>query len=97
MHPQVEKVVQTENGPRNVLEGTFKGTKIEVVTGYDITHDRWPFHVYLTPSGGQKSRLSEVPTQYRASTLQAAFDQGMELAVRQIDPPEAGFQREVKI
>lgn len=97
MHPQIEKVVRTVTGARNVLEGTFKGTMIEVVTGYDSTHDRWPFHVCLTPFGGQQSRLTEVPTQYHANTMRAAFDQGMKLAVRQLDSSEAGFQREVKI
>lgn len=97
MNPQTEKVVQTETGVRNVLEGTFKGTKIEVVAGYDTTHDRWPFHVYLVAAGGQKTRLFDAPTRYQASSFQGAFEQGMELAVRQLDPPEGGFQREVKM
>ncbi|MBB3637167.1 hypothetical protein [Variovorax atrisoli] len=96
MNPQIEKVVQTETGVRNVLEGTFKGIKIEVVTGYDITHDRWPFHVFLTPAGGQRARLFDAPTQYRANSMQGAFEQGMQLAVHHLEPPEVGFQREVK-
>jgi hypothetical protein len=97
MHPQIEKVIQTENGPRYARQGEYKGTKFEVATGYDITHDNWPFHVYLVAPDGQKARLFEAPTQYRAHTLEAAFDQGMEMAVQHVTPREGGFQREVKM
>lgn len=45
MHPRIEHIVQTESGPRNVLQGMYRGTKIEVVSGYDIAQDGWPFHV----------------------------------------------------
>lgn len=95
MHPQIQEIRQTENGVRNVMEGIYKGTKIEVVSGYDVSHDNWPFHVYLTEAGRTR-RLFDAPTQYRARSLQFAFEQGMEMAVHHLDPPEAGFQREVK-
>ncbi|UVH54717.1 hypothetical protein NWF24_17880 [Variovorax paradoxus] len=97
MQPQFENVVQTETGIRNVLEATYKGMKLEVVTGYDITHDDWPFHVYLTPAGGPKQRLFDAPTQYRANTMEAAFEQGKAMAAQWHDRQSGGgFQKEVK-
>ncbi|SDX15478.1 hypothetical protein SAMN05518669_103419 [Variovorax sp. YR634] len=97
MHPDIKKPIQTATGPRNVLEGEYKGTKIEVVSGYDVTHDNWPFHVYLIAPDGQKARLFDVPSQHRANSLNRAFEQGMQMAVQHLTPRDGGFQREVKI
>ena len=36
-----------QEGPRFVAIGTYKGVKIEVVTGWDVNSDKWPVHVYL--------------------------------------------------
>jgi hypothetical protein len=97
MPAQFENVVQTENGIRNVLEATYKGAKFEVVAGYDISQDDWPFHVYLTPAGGPKERLNEVPPRFRGDTLEAAFEQGKAMAARTLDRRlEGGFQQVVK-
>jgi imidazolonepropionase-like amidohydrolase len=97
MQPQFENIAQTETGIRNLLEATYKGTKLEVVTGYDITHDNWPFHVFVTAAGGQKERLSVVPTPFRCDTMKAAFEQGKAMAAQWHDrKSEGGFQREIK-
>jgi len=90
MPSRVENMVQTETGPRHVMQGTYLGTRIEVVAGYDIQTDGWPFHVYLHQSGGQTDRLSNRPTQYWAGSLDSAFDRGFELAVRHLTPSEDG-------
>lgn len=84
MPSRVENMLQTETGPRHVMQGTFLGARIEVVAGYDIQTDGWPFHVYLHQSNGQTIRLSKVPTAYFASSLDRAFDKGFELAVTQL-------------
>jgi hypothetical protein len=68
------------------MQGTYLGTRIEVVAGYDIQMDGWPFHIYVHQSGGQTDRLSDRPTKYWAESLDNAFDQGFELAVRQLTP-----------
>jgi len=68
------------------MQGTYLGTRIEVVAGYDIRMDGWPFHIYVHQSGGQTDRLSDRPTKYVAESLDRAFDQGFELAVRQLTP-----------
>lgn len=86
MPSTVENMVQTETGPRHVMQGTYLGTRIEVVAGYDIQMDGWPFHIYVHQSGGQTDRLSDRPTKYWAESLDSAFDQGFELAVRQLTP-----------
>lgn len=84
MPHRVENMVQTETGPRHVKQGTFMGARIEVVAGYDIQTDGWPFHIYLHQSSGQTDQLSAVPTQFRAKSLNSAFDQGFELAVQHL-------------
>ena len=86
MPSRVENMVQTETGPRHVMQGTYLGTRIEVVAGYDIQTDGWPFHIYVHRSDGQTDRLSDRPTQYRAESLDRAFDQGFEVAVRHLTP-----------
>lgn len=86
MPSRVENMVQTETGPRHVMQGTYLGTRIEVVAGYDIRTDGWPFHVCMHLSGGQTDRLSDRPTQYWAESLDSAFDQGFEMAVRHLTP-----------
>ncbi|WP_432727512.1 hypothetical protein [Variovorax sp. W6] len=96
MHPRIEHIVQTESGPRNVLQGMYRGTKIEVVSGYDIAQDGWPFHVYMTPASGQRARLFEPPSPYRSDTLSAAFDEGMAMAVQRLDRDVRGFQTKVR-
>jgi len=86
MPNRVENMVQTGTGPRHVMQGTYMGTRIEVVTGYDIQTDAWSFHIYVHQSGGQTDRLSNRPTKYWADSLDSAFDQGFELAVHQLTP-----------
>lgn len=96
MQAQFENIVQTENGTRNVLQFTHKGAQYEVVAGYDITHDNWPFHVYFVSADGSRDRLGEQPTRFSAATLEAAFEEGKARAAhwhaRQF---EGGFQKVV--
>ncbi|CAN7457956.1 hypothetical protein LJR099_003082 [Variovorax paradoxus] len=96
MQTQVENLVQTENGPRFVQEGNYRGNGITVATGFDITHDNWPFHVYIKPANGPVIQLSHRPSQYRANSMQSAFNQGMQIAVQHLNPREAVFQTQVK-
>jgi hypothetical protein len=41
MPSRVENMVQTETGPRHVMQGAYLGARIEVVAGYDIGTDGW--------------------------------------------------------
>ncbi|WP_143290663.1 hypothetical protein [Burkholderia pseudomallei] len=34
------------------------GWTIEVATGYDVTTNRWPVHVYVTRPGGQREKIA---------------------------------------
>ncbi|HSV61231.1 MAG TPA: hypothetical protein VLJ19_20260 [Variovorax sp.] len=88
MPSRVENMVQTETGPRHVMQGTYLGVRIEVVAGYDIETDGWLYHIYVSRSSGQTDRLSEIPTKHRAKSLDSAFDQGFELAVKYLTPSE---------
>lgn len=78
---QIENLVQVETGPRHVIQGTYRGVRIQVIAGYSIETDEWLFHVYLHDNQGRADRLTDLPTSYRAHSLQNAFDQGLELAV----------------
>ncbi|WP_038214490.1 hypothetical protein [Xenophilus azovorans] len=82
---RVVNIVQTETGPRHALQGTYQGTRIEVVAGYDISLDDWLFHVYLHTHQGRTDRLTDIPTRSTARSLQAAFQQGLEAAMRYLD------------
>jgi hypothetical protein len=77
----IENLEQTETGPRHVIQGTYQGTRIEVIAGYSIHADEWLFHVYVHHSQGRADRLTELPTSHRAKSLQDAFDHGLKLAV----------------
>lgn len=94
MASRVENMVQTETGPRHVMQGTYLGARIEVVAGYDIATDGWLFHVYVSRSSGQSDRLSDMPTKYRAKSLDSAFDQGFELAVQHLTPSESASAKD---
>ena len=83
---RVENLVQVETGPRHVVHGTYRGTRIEVIAGYSIEADEWLFHVYVHNSEGRADRLTDLPTHHRARSLQEAFDQGLELAVFHLKP-----------
>lgn len=74
--------VQTETGPRFVQEDVYRGWKIEVVTGYDINSDRWPFHVYITPPGEPRR---EVDGKWKEASESDAFDHGFIIAQAEID------------
>ena len=93
MPSRVENMVQTETGPRHVMQGTYLGVRIEVVAGYDIETDGWLFHIYVSRSSGQTDRLSDLPTKYWAKSLDSAFDQGFELAVRHLTPNEDASEK----
>ncbi|TGN96924.1 hypothetical protein [Burkholderia sp. USMB20] len=69
--------IQTETGVRNVQTDTYKGRTIEVVTGYEIRSDKWPFHVYID---GHK-----VVGQFIADRMDEAFDGGFQIAESEID------------
>ena len=90
MPSRVENMVQTETGPRHVMQGTYLGARIEVVAGYDIQTDGWPFHIYVHQSDGQTARLGDSPTRFWAASLDKAFDEGFERAVRHLTPTDAG-------
>lgn len=96
MQNAVEHLVQMENGPRWVQQGQYLGHKITVVTGYDVTHDDWPFHIYVEKDGGPRQGLTEKPTRHRANTVADAFEQGMAIAVQELTPRKTSFQTEVK-
>lgn len=83
-----------EHGPRFVMSGERDGVTVQVVTGYDITTDAWPYHVTVfRPDGAQ--RLTETPARCSARSKASAFEQGFVLALQALTP-RTGFQREVK-
>ena len=86
----VESLIQTETGPRHVVQGTFRGTQIEVVAGYSISNDEWLLHVYIHNTQGRSDRLTECPTTHSAGSLQDAFDQGLKMAVKHLSANAAG-------
>jgi hypothetical protein len=92
MENQIESVVQTASGSRNVREGRYRGVKIIVVAGFDIWTDDWPFHVYVQHDDEARSRLSGMPTQWRSASLEGAFEEGMRLAVRHLSPALPGVR-----
>jgi len=93
MPSRVENMVQTETGPRHVMQGTYLGARIEVIAGYDIQTDGWPFHICIHQSDGHTDRLSSRPTQFWTESLDSAFDQGFELAVRHLTPSEGASEK----
>jgi hypothetical protein len=48
---------QGEHPLRVVQTKTWRDHELEVVTGYDITQDRYPVHMYVTPPGGLRTKL----------------------------------------
>lgn len=94
--PKVENFVQVEHGPRYAAEAMYGDVKIEVAAAYDIGQDDWRFHVYVQrPGDTQKTRISDLPTQWRATSMTQAFDQGIELAIQSLRP-NSGFQQQVR-
>jgi len=93
MPSRVENMAQTETGPRHAMQGTYLGSRIEVVAGYDIQTDRWLFHIYVHKRSGQTDRVGELPNKYWAKSLDSAFDQGFELAVRHLALDEDASQK----
>ncbi|MGJ7611100.1 MULTISPECIES: hypothetical protein [unclassified Variovorax] len=45
------------NPMRLVEVGKFGDRAFEVVTGYDVTHDRWPVHLYSTDANGVRTKV----------------------------------------
>lgn len=91
---KIENLLQTETGPRHVMQGTYQGTRFEVVAGYDIREDQWMYHVYVHQNQGRTDRLTETPTQHKANSLHEAFDLGMKLATGHLAPTENSAPRE---
>jgi len=84
---RVENLVQVETGPRHVVQGTYRGARIQVIAGYSIATDEWLFHVLLHDSQGRADRITDLPTTHKAHSLQEAFDQGIELALSNLQEP----------
>ena len=74
----IDGIVQVEDGPRFVQQGMYKGQMIQVVAGYSVTHDCWPFHVFVIVPGKRDRRLTNRPTSRNAPTLEDAFNAGFE-------------------
>lgn len=51
---------------------------IEVATGYDVTSDRWPVHVYVTPPAGSREKIQvHVPVRdSQAEALTHGYETG---------------------
>jgi Protein of unknown function (DUF3606) len=96
MENQLENVVQTAFGSRNVREGDYRGVKVIVVTGFDSSTDDWPFHVYIQQSEGARSRLSSMPTYWRSASLEGAFEEGARLAIQHLTPKVSTLPNVVK-
>jgi hypothetical protein len=45
------RYIVVETGARNVAQADYKGYRIQVVSGYSIDSDNYPFHVYVQPIG----------------------------------------------
>jgi hypothetical protein len=48
---------QGEHLLRVVQKKIWRDHELEVVTGYDISQDRYPVHMYVTPIGGARQKL----------------------------------------
>jgi len=72
---------RTQDG-RNSAHATYAGQMIEVVTGYDINEDRYPFHVYVT-KGGVRYKV-DCKSAFE-SNKDAALDAGLGFAAHWID------------
>ena len=75
--------VQVENGPRFAMQWEYKEQKVEVATGYDVSTDRWAYHVYVVPHKGARQRL--VDEVKHAASMKQAFDEGLTLAMQKLD------------
>jgi hypothetical protein len=96
MQKEIRHLAQTEDGLRKVMEGDVDGARIKVITGYDIWLDAWPYHVRVERPGESMVQLSAYPTRFKAQSMEAAFEKGMELGIRYLSqpagetPPEGG-------
>ena len=85
IHEQPSRPVQTENGPRYAQQWEYKGTQLEVATGYDVVSDSWPYHVYaITANGRERLHLDALV----ASDMRQAFAEGFQLAKTMCDAGE---------
>lgn len=50
-----------EEDGRRIATGQHKGSTVEVIAGYDINEDAYRIHVYVTPSGGQRTKIDVAP------------------------------------
>jgi hypothetical protein len=89
MQKEIRHLAQTEDGLRKVMEGHLDGARIKVITGYDIWLDAWPYHVRVERAGESMVQLSAYPTQFKAQSMEAAFEKGMELGIRYLSQPVA--------
>jgi len=73
---------------RRIETAHVLGHQIEVVAGYDITVDKYRFHVYVTDPAGTRSKL-EVG-QPLASSMRNAIEIGLAIAEASITPEPEG-------
>lgn len=73
---------------RSVAQGGYKGYRVEVVTGYSITTDNYPIHVYvqrLGPGATLVGPREKVKWDARAGSQEEAFEAGFDYALKEID------------
>jgi hypothetical protein len=76
----------TSDGPRHVAQIAHKGHPVDVITGYDIMSDKWPFHIVIDGKKLDGHRG-------HADTMDEAIEAGFDIAIKQLDG--GGFQRQV--
>ncbi|MEH3085748.1 MAG: hypothetical protein PGN26_04285 [Xylophilus ampelinus] len=57
LYVQRFNVRQVSHAPRSVQTGSFRSHEIEIITGYDAIHDRYPVHVRVHRAGEPWRRL----------------------------------------
>jgi hypothetical protein len=73
-----------EDGGRTSATLKYKGYAIEVATGYDVSSDRFPFHVYLKKlDGGSRKKVDCLPG--HDNDMEAALNRGVAFATAYID------------
>jgi hypothetical protein len=77
----------TSSGPRHVAKIAHRGHAIDIITGYDIVSDSWPYHIVIDGKKMQGHRA-------RAETMDEAIDAGFDIAIRTLDG-SSGFQGQV--
>jgi hypothetical protein len=81
--PTPQYTFREDHGGRMVATSNIKGVPVEVVSGWDITEDRWRFHVYI--HNKQTGGMERVPVLHPlADSQDAAIAAGFQVAADSI-------------